>query len=70
MSPVTLLDGRQVDSDSIDYRDECLGRHVLAIGSRIERIQWLADFEKKHGTAAVERLKDAITRVHGARAKA
>ncbi len=64
---VTLRDGRQVPSDSGEWLEECLARHVLAM-PLAKRRQWLfgkanafgelkGGYQHRHGEAATERLK-------------
>lgn len=45
---MTLVDGTVVSSDSVEWRIECLARHVLALGSRKAIDDWLAAFAAKH----------------------
>lgn len=60
-----LIDGREVDSASPEWRDECLARYVLSLPSLKERRAWLADFEKRHGKDEAERLKANMLAVRG-----
>lgn len=73
---VTLRDGRQVPSDSQEWLEECLARHVLAM-PLAKRRQWLfgkanawgelkGGYLQRHGEAATERLKQIITEVWAA----
>ena len=57
---VELIDGRFVMSDAAEWRDECLARHVLNLPTIAERRAWLADFEKRHGMADAEALKERM----------
>lgn len=52
-----LIDGREVDSASPEWRDECLARYVLSLPSLSQRRAWLADYEKRHGKEETGRLK-------------
>jgi hypothetical protein len=61
---VELVDGQIVTRDAEQWRSECLARHVLQLPSRPARQEWLADFEKKHGSADTERLRETMTALH------
>lgn len=63
---VQLIDGRMVQSDAEEWRNECLARHVLALPTLDERRAWLADFEHRHGKAEADRLRDKMTELHAA----
>lgn len=65
-STATLADGRTVPSDSPEWRDECLARHVLAKPLE-QRREWLADHEKRHGPDATAALKATLTALHAAK---
>ena len=56
----TLHDGREVDSYSEEWRHECLARSVVAIRSVEQRREWLAAFEKRHGSEAAEKLRGTV----------
>ncbi len=56
----TLHDGREVDSASPEWRHECLARSVVAIPDIEQRREWLAAFEKRHGTDAAEKLRATV----------
>jgi hypothetical protein len=66
----TLADGREVESDSQDWRNECLARHVLSLLTLTERRAWLADFERRRGAQATADLMTAMQLVHAARQSA
>lgn len=57
---VELIDGQLVMSDAEQWRDECLARWVLALPTKSKRIEWLADFEKKHGAAEAAKLRTNV----------
>ena len=57
---VTLLDGRQVDSDSEDWRHECEARAIAALRPLEARRAWLETLEHKRGKAEADRLRDTI----------
>jgi len=63
----TLVDGRQVEADSQEWRFECLARHVLALLTLNERRAWLADFESRRGALATAELMTAMQSLHDAR---
>ena len=60
---VTLLDGRQADSASDDWRHECEARAIAALPTLAERRAWLESLEKRRGTDAVQRLRDTMRRL-------
>jgi hypothetical protein len=60
---VTLIDGREVDSWSEDWRLECEARHVLAIHGVQGRREYLADIQKRRGQKAYEQLADLVRAV-------
>lgn len=53
----TLIDGRQVDSSSEDWRHECEARYVSAMPKRQQRLDYVAAIERRRGTAEAERLR-------------
>jgi hypothetical protein len=57
----TLIDGREVASDSPEWRLECLARCVLDLPSN--RGAWMEDFEKRHGEAAAAGLAAVVRAV-------
>ena len=62
MSFVTLNDGREVTSDSPEWRDECLQRerHVatlLRMVGRQERVDYVRRLRDSEGFTAAERVK-------------
>lgn len=57
MSTVRLLDGREVDSNSEDWRHESEARAIAALPTLEERRAWLESLEKKRGKEAVDRLR-------------
>ena len=63
---VTLIDGRDVDSASLEWRDECLARAILAMPFDRRR-PWLENFEKRHGATTAEPIKALMARIHAAR---
>ncbi len=63
---VRLIDGQLVQSDAEAWRRETLARHVLALPSLLDRQEWLATFERKHGAGETATLKAAMTAIHQA----
>lgn len=64
-----LLDGREVDSASEEWRHECEARAIAALPSLAERRAWLEDLERKRGAAAVERLRATMRQLWEARTR-
>lgn len=68
---VVLLDGRQVDTWSNDWRAECLARkplvdHVLGLlgkSNRAARDAYYASIGKAHGPEQENRVREAVSRV-------
>lgn len=60
---VTLIDGRQVESDSEDWRHECEARYVAAMPMRQQRLDYVAAIESRRGTAEAERLRSTVRAV-------
>lgn len=63
MPSVTLINGRQVDSASPEWRAECLQRQrhidtLMSLALRHDRAQYLADVEKAEGPEAARRLRE------------
>lgn len=56
-STVTLIDGREVLSDSPEWKAECEARYLLARPTVDERRALLAAIEKRRGKAAREDLE-------------
>ena len=63
MGTVTLIDGRQVDSYSEDWRAECEARHVLSIPTIQARRDYLSGCAKKRGEKAGKELADLVRKV-------
>lgn len=64
---VTLLDGRQVDSASEDWRHECEARSIAERPSLAERRMYLGEVEKSRGKAEADRLRATMTKLWEAR---
>ena len=60
MTTVTLLDGRQVESDSPEWLHECEAKAIAALPSTAQRRAWLEALEAKRGKAAADRLRATI----------
>ena len=67
MSTVTLLDGRQVDSASEDWRHECEARAIAARPTLAERRMYLDEVERRRGAAAADRLRETMKQLWEAR---
>lgn len=52
-----LIDGREVASDSEEWRHECEARCIAALPTLADRRAWLEDLEHKRGREAAERLR-------------
>jgi hypothetical protein len=61
-----LIDGREVASDSPEWRAESLARYVLDLPNRNE---WLIDYAKRRGEDAAKALADRMRLVRDARAE-
>lgn len=64
MSFVTLIDGRQVDSASEDWRHECEARYVARLPSREQRQDYIASATKKRGPEAGQALQTLATQIY------
>lgn len=60
---VTLADGRQVPSDSPEWKDECEARHILNLPTKAARIELLNGIEKRRGPDARRELEVRILRL-------
>lgn len=59
-STVTLADGRQVLSDSPEWRAETEARTILNMPSKPARLEFLDKIEKRRGPAARKDLEQRI----------
>lgn len=57
---VTLHDGRQVRSDSEDWRHECEARAIAALPTLAERRAWLEMLERVRGKPAADALRQTM----------
>lgn len=60
MPSVTLVDGRQVDSSSEEWRHEAEARAIAKLPTLAERRAWLDDIERKRGKPAADRLRSTM----------
>jgi len=63
MGTVTLIDGREVDSASEEWRAECEARHVLSMRDIGRRREYLAAITKRRGEAHGKMLADLVRAV-------
>jgi hypothetical protein len=64
MATVTLIDGRQVDSASEDWRHECEARHVARLPSRDARRAYIERVTAKRGAQAGQALQALATQIY------
>lgn len=62
-----LLDGREVPSDSEEWRHECQCRAIARLHPVDVRRECLENLKKKFGRAYVDRIKDTLTAIWKAR---
>lgn len=62
-NPVTLLDGRVVDSYSEEWRAECEARYICNLPTLPRRRQMLADIERIRGKAAADKVRANVAAV-------
>ena len=55
-----LIDGREVASDSEDWRHECEARAIAALPTLAERRAWLEQIQHKRGQAEADRLRQTM----------
>jgi hypothetical protein len=67
MTTVTLIDGREVDSDSEEWRHEAEARAIAALQTLGMRRAWLEDLEKRRGKPAADRLRRTMQALWGAK---
>lgn len=60
MNTVALLDGRQVDSASEEWRHECEARYIAALPSLAQRREWIQALEHRRGKAEADRLRTTM----------
>lgn len=69
MTVVTLIDGRQVDSASEDWRHETEARWVAARPSLSDRRMYLEEVENRRGKAAADRLRATMKQLWETKAR-
>lgn len=67
MPTARLHDGREVPSDSEEWRHECEARAINALRTRADRIYQLEVIEQKRGKAAADRLRETMKALWGTR---
>ena len=70
MNTVTLIDGRQVDSASEDWRNECEARHLANLPTSEQRHDYVAAVAKRRGETAGQALQHLATRLYSAQREA
>jgi len=55
-----LIDGREVASDSEEWRHECEARAIARLPTLADRRAWMEDLEKKHGADRANRLRETM----------
>ncbi len=56
-----LIDGREVASDSEEWRHECEARAIAKLPTLADRRAWLEQIEKKHGADRAARLRQTMS---------
>ena len=67
MQTVTLIDGRQVDRASEEWRHECEARAIAARPMLAERRMYLDEVEHSRGKDAADRLRETMKQLWDAR---
>lgn len=62
-----LIDGKEVDSDSDEWRHQTEAQHILNLRTLAERRAWLEDIASKRGAAEADRLRQTMGRIFDAR---
>lgn len=62
-----LVDGREVSSDSEEWRHECEARAIYALPSLAERRAFLESLEHRRGKAAADALRKTMSEIYQAR---
>lgn len=60
MPTARLLDGREVDTASEEWRHECEARAIAALPTLADRRAWLESIEHRRGKADADRLRDTM----------
>lgn len=58
-----LIDGREVPSDSEEWRHECECRAIAALPTLADRRAWLERLEKQRGLSEVGRIRDTMKKL-------
>lgn len=56
----TLHDGRQVHTNSEEWRHECEARHIMSLPNADARRDWLDKIERHRGKAEADRLRATV----------
>lgn len=67
MHTVRLIDGREVPSDSEEWRHECQCRAIARLYPVDVRRECLEKLEAEHGKPYVERIKETLKKMWDAR---
>jgi hypothetical protein len=67
VSLVTLVDGRQVSSDSHEWKIETLARFIVDIPGAAKRQEWLEGFDRRLGVAATNEIRDCMEEIRKSR---
>ncbi|WVR18307.1 hypothetical protein y223_00027 [Bordetella phage PY223] len=59
-----LIDGREVASDSEEWRHECEARHVASQPTQIDRRNYLDDVRARRGDAAAQQLERLARKIY------
>lgn len=63
---VTLIDGREVSSNSEDWRAECEARAVCQLRTKLNRHDYMARVKDRRGEASAEALRVLVLQVWNA----
>lgn len=63
MAAVTLIDGREVDSASEEWRHEAEARAIAALPTLSERRAWLEKLELRRGKEATDRIRETMRKL-------
>jgi hypothetical protein len=61
---ITLIDGRQVDSASEEWRHECEARHIAGLPNRHARRDYIERVTAKRGAEAGKALQALATQIY------
>lgn len=60
MKLMNLVDGREVETYSEEWREECEARHILSLRPLQKRRDYLEAIKKKRGVEAEKRMKKIL----------